>query len=126
MMEVAGEWSKVTSSLTVTGEKIKDTGKKNKNSGMKNVKPYETIGFQLVTINTGNKMKSESRFSAFCISKKPLQSLVDYLHFIEEETKPLGVRTLSLHCAPSQQKGLEVQIFLCVAEPIRSVCPICK
>lgn len=62
--------------MTMTGEKIK--------GGMKNIKPYEASGFQLITINTECKMKSESRLSTFSLYEKPLQLLVDYLHFIEE------------------------------------------
>lgn len=68
-----------------------------KNGGIKNINSYEISGFQFLTINTGNKMKPESILSVFCMYKKPLWSLAYYLCFIEEETKPLGVRTLFQH-----------------------------
>lgn len=72
---------------------------------MKNVKSYEASGVQLLTINTENRMKLESRLSVFCMYKKPVQSLAHYLHFFGERNKTLGCQDPLQHLSSLMVEG---------------------
>lgn len=61
----------VSTGVTMTEEclywhdKWRENSRYRKHGGMKNVKSYEASGVQLLTINTENRMKLESRLSVF-------------------------------------------------------------